>query len=107
MLGPIFEGLKEVEEASPPELMGYVHESLLWHLKLILAGLPQRRITEEILAAFYARGRGRAHYDREEKLETWYFAVWGRFAFSGAIVNIRLRSKIRKTVCDEEVCGEI
>ena len=53
----IIRGLKEVEEVSPPELMGYVHESLLWHLKLILAGLPERRKTEEILAAFYARGQ--------------------------------------------------
>ena len=31
--------------------MGDVHQSLLSHLKLNLAGLPDRRITEEMLAA--------------------------------------------------------
>ena len=31
--------------------MGDVYHNLLSHLKLILAGLPDRRITEEMLAA--------------------------------------------------------
>ena len=35
----------------PPELMGDVHQNLLSHLKLSSAGLPDRRITEEMLAA--------------------------------------------------------
>ena len=48
---PLFEGLKELEEVIPPELMGDVHQNLLSHLKLNLAGLPDRRVTEEMLAA--------------------------------------------------------
>ena len=48
---PLFEGLKELEEVIPLELMGNVHQNLLSHLKLNLAGLPDRRITEEMLAA--------------------------------------------------------
>ena len=51
LLRPLFEGLKELEEVIPPELMGDVHQNLLSHLKLNLAGLPDRRITEEVLAA--------------------------------------------------------
>ena len=51
LLRPLFEGLKELEEIIPPELMGDVHQNLLLHLKLIIAGLPDRRITEEMLAA--------------------------------------------------------
>ena len=51
LLRPLFEGLKELEEVIPPELMGDVHQNLLSHLKLNLAGLPDRRITEETLAA--------------------------------------------------------
>ena len=51
LLRPLFEGLKELEEVIPPELMGDVHQNLLSHLKLNLAGLPDRRITEEMLAA--------------------------------------------------------
>ena len=51
LLRPLFEGLKELEEVIPPELMGDVHQNLLLHLKLNLAGLPDRRITEENLAA--------------------------------------------------------
>ena len=51
LLRPIFEGMKEFGEVSPPELMGDVHQNLLSHLKLNLAGFPDRRITEEMLAA--------------------------------------------------------
>ena len=51
MLRHLFEGLKELEEVIPPELMGDVHQILLSHLKLNLAGLPDRRITEGMLAA--------------------------------------------------------
>ena len=51
LLRPLFEGLKELEEVIPPELMGDVHQILLSHLKLNLAGLPDRRITQEMLAA--------------------------------------------------------
>ena len=51
LLPPLFEGLKKVEEVIPTELMGDVHQNLLSHLKLNLAALPDRRITEEILAA--------------------------------------------------------
>ena len=51
LLRPLFEGLRELEEVIPPELMGNVHQNLLSHLKLNLAGLPDRRITEEMLAA--------------------------------------------------------
>ena len=51
LLRPLFEGLKELEEVVTPELMGDVHQNLLSHLKLNLAGLPDRRITEEMLAA--------------------------------------------------------
>ena len=51
LLRPFFEGLKELEEVIPSELMGDVHQNFLSHLKLILAGLLDRRITEEMLAA--------------------------------------------------------
>ena len=51
LLRPLFEGLKELEEVIPPELMVDVHQNLLSHLKLNLAGLPDRRVTEEMLAA--------------------------------------------------------
>ena len=51
LLCPLFEVLKELEEVIPPELMGDVHHKLLVNLKLTLAGLPDRRITEEMLAA--------------------------------------------------------
>ena len=40
LLRPLFEGLKLLEEVIPPELMGDVHQNLLTHLKLNLAGLP-------------------------------------------------------------------
>ena len=48
---PLFGGLKELEDVIPPELMEDVHQNLLFHLKLNLAGLPDRRITEEMQAA--------------------------------------------------------
>ena len=48
---PLFEGMKDLEEAITPELMADVHWNSLLHLKLILAGLPDHRITEEVLAA--------------------------------------------------------
>ena len=51
LLRPIFERLKELEEVIPPELMRDVLQNLLLHLKLNLAGLLDRRITEEMLAA--------------------------------------------------------
>ena len=51
LLRPLFEGLKELEELIPPELMEDVHQNLLSHLKLIIAGLSDRCITEEMLAA--------------------------------------------------------
>ena len=51
LLRPLFELLKDLEEVIPPELMGDVHQNLLSHLKLNLAGLPDRRNTEEMLAA--------------------------------------------------------
>ena len=51
MLRPFFEGLKELEEVLHTELIGDVHQNLLSHLKLNLAGLPDRPITQELLAA--------------------------------------------------------
>ena len=51
LLRPLFEGLKELEEVILPELMADVHQNLLSHLRLNLAGLPYSRITEEMLAA--------------------------------------------------------
>ena len=51
LLRPLFDRLKELEEIFPPEMVGDVHQNLLSHLKLNLAGLPDRRITEEMLAA--------------------------------------------------------
>ena len=51
LLRPLFEGLKGLKEVIPPELMGHVDQNLLSHLKLNLAGLLDRRIIEEMLAA--------------------------------------------------------
>ena len=49
LLRPLFESLKELEDVIPPELKGDVHQNLLLHLKLNLAVLPDRRMTEEML----------------------------------------------------------
>ena len=51
LLRPLFERLKQLEEVIIPDLMGDVYQTLLSHLKLNLAGLPDRRITEEMFAA--------------------------------------------------------
>ena len=51
LLRPLFEGLKKLEEVIFPELMGDVHRNLLSHLKLNLAGLPDRRNNEKMLAS--------------------------------------------------------
>ena len=51
LLRPEFEGLKDLEEVIPPELMSDSHQNFLTHLKLSLAGLPDRRITEEMVGA--------------------------------------------------------
>ena len=51
LLRPIFEELKELEEVISAELIGVVHQKLLSHLKKFLAGLLDRRTTEEMLAA--------------------------------------------------------
>ena len=51
LLLPLSEGLKELEEVINLELMSDVHQNLLSHLKSNLAGLPDRRTTEEMLAA--------------------------------------------------------
>ena len=51
LLRPLFERMKELEAVISPELMGDVRQILLSHLKLNIAGLPDRRITEEMLAA--------------------------------------------------------
>ena len=45
LLRPLLEGLKDLE-VIPPELMGDVHQNFLSHLKLNLAGVPDRRISE-------------------------------------------------------------
>ena len=51
LLRPLFDNLKSLEEVIPPSLMGDVHQELLSHLKLNLAGLPDRAVTEEMLDA--------------------------------------------------------
>ena len=48
LLRPLFDNLKSLEEVLPPSLMGDVHKELLSHLKLSLAGLPDRAVTEEM-----------------------------------------------------------
>ena len=49
LLKPLFENLKVLEAVISPALMGDVHQELLSHLKLNLAGLPDRSVTEEML----------------------------------------------------------
>ena len=111
MLRPLFEGLKELEEVVPPKLMGDVHLNFQSHLKLNLAGLPDRRITGEMLAAVvqpFMQEVEEVHTtNREENLARFCFAVWGNFDYSGAVVIVRLGPKDGETVCDEDVCGEI
>ena len=51
LLCPLLEGLKKLEEVIPAEFMGDVHRNLLSRSKLSLAGLTNRRVTEEMLAA--------------------------------------------------------
>ena len=49
LLRSLFDKLKEFEEVVAPELMGDIHQELLMHLKLNLAGLPDRSVTDEML----------------------------------------------------------
>ena len=51
IIRPLFENLKNLEEIILPSVMGDVHQELLSHLKLNLAGLPDRAIIEEMLDA--------------------------------------------------------
>ena len=110
LLRPLFEGLKDLEDVIPPELMGDVHQNLLSHLKLNLAGLPDRRITEEMLAAVvqpFMQEVEEVHTTISKKLERRYFAVWGHFDDSGAVIIVRLGPKNGETICNEEVHGTI
>ena len=110
LLRPLFEGLKKLEEIIPPELMGDVHHTLLLHLKLNLACLLDRRITEEMLAAVvrpFMQEVEEVHTTIEEKIGEMLFCRVGHFDYSGAVVIVRLGAKIWKTICNEEVCGTI
>ena len=49
LLRSLFDKLKEFEEVVAPELMGDIHQELLMHSKLNLAGLPDRSVTDEML----------------------------------------------------------
>ena len=49
ILGSLFGKLKEFEEVVAPDLMGNIHQEFLMHMKLILAGLPDRSVTDEML----------------------------------------------------------
>ena len=49
LLRSLFDKLKEFEEVVAPELMGHFHQELLMHLKLNLAGLQDRSVTDEML----------------------------------------------------------
>ena len=49
LLRSLFDKLNEFEEVVAPELMGDIHQELLMHLKLNLAGLPDRSVTDEML----------------------------------------------------------
>ena len=51
LLQPLLDNLKSLEEVIPLSLMGDVHQELLSHLKLNLAGLPDPTVTEEMLDA--------------------------------------------------------
>ena len=51
LLRQLFERLKKLEEVIPPELREDVYQNVLSQLKLNLAGLPDSRIIEEMLAA--------------------------------------------------------
>ena len=51
LLRPLLERIKQSEEVDSPKLMGDVHQNLLSHLKLNLGGLPDRGISEDMLAA--------------------------------------------------------
>ena len=49
LLRSLFDKLKEFEEVVAPELMGDIHQELVMHLKLNLAGLPDCSVTDEML----------------------------------------------------------
>ena len=49
LLRSLFDKLKKIEEVVAPELMGDIHQELLMHLKLNLAGLPDGSVTGEML----------------------------------------------------------
>ena len=49
LLRSLFDKLKEFEEVVAPELMGDIHQELLMHLKINLAGLSDRSVTDEML----------------------------------------------------------
>ena len=110
LLRPLFEGLKDLEEVIPPELMGDIHQNMLSHLKLNLAGLPDRRITEKMLAAVvqpFMQEVEEVHATIVKKIWKRCFAVWGHFDDYGAIAIVRLGPKNGETVCDEEIRGTI
>ena len=49
LLRSLVDKLKEFEEVVGPKLMGDIHQELLMQLKLDLAGLPDRSVTDEML----------------------------------------------------------
>ena len=103
LLRPLFEGLKDLEDVIPPELMGDVHQNLLSHLKLNLAGLPDRRITEEMLAAVVQPFM----QEVEEVPTTIKKKFWRNVILPCGATLITLRLLLLGTVCDEEVCATI
>ena len=111
LLRPLFEGLKELEEVISPELVGDVHQNLLSHLKLNLAGLPDRRITEEMLATVvqpFMQDVEEVHTKILKKVWRGVILPCGATLITlGAIVIVRLGPKNGEILCDEKVCGEI
>ena len=111
LLRPLFEGLKKLEEVISPELMVDLHQNLLSHLKLNLAGLPDRRITEEMLAAVvqpFMQEVEEVHTTIVKKI--WRDVILPRGATLvtlGLLLLLGWVLKNGETICDEEVCGTI
>ena len=49
LLQPLFERIEEIKEVIPEQMMGEIHQRLLGHLKMNLAGFPDQAITDTML----------------------------------------------------------
>ena len=81
LVASVFEGLKELQEVIPPELMGDAYQNLFSDLKLNSTGLPYRRISEQRLAVVQPFMKEVEKVDTKIVKKIWisYSFLWGHF----------------------------